>query len=152
MAGLVQKIKEMWNPSDEYFEEETQESNSDNNSYFEPFQSKNKSTGSPKGTVLNMHRNSDLKSKIVLCRPEHFGEEIKNIADELLKMHAVVLNLELAPKSESRRLIDFLSGIAYAIEGKIKKVSADIFVITPRNMEIEGEDILSELETGNIYF
>ena len=151
MAGLVQKIKEMWNPSEEYVEEETQE-NSDTSSFLESFQFKNKSTSSPKGTVLSMHRNSDLKSKIVLCRPEHFGEEIKNIADELLKMHAVVLNLELAPKAEARRLIDFLSGIAYAIEGKIKKVSADIFLITPRNMEIEGEDILSELETGNIYF
>ena len=67
-------------------------------------------------------------------------------------MHTVVLNLEVTPKSESRRLVDFLSGIAYAIGGKIKKVSTDTFVVTPCNVDIEGEDLLSEFENKGVYF
>lgn len=148
MPGLVEKIKEMWNPTEEYEEEEKNiESYSDDSSLpSQHLEGRNDN----KGKIVNIHAASKLK--IVLCRPERFGEEIKNIADDLLKMHTVVLNLELAPKSESRRLVDFLSGIAYAIGGKIKKVSADNFVVTPRNVEIEGEDILTEVENRGMYF
>ena len=143
MPGIVEKLKEMWNPSDEYYEEneEAQESVVKDEPKF-------KSTGN--GKIVSI--NSGAKVKVVLSRPEHFGEEIKNIADELLKMHTVVLNLEVTPKSESRRLVDFLSGIAYAIGGKIKKVSTDTFVVTPCNVDIEGEDLLSEFENKGVYF
>lgn len=143
MPGLVEKLKEMWNPTDEYYEEneETQETVNKE----EP---KLRSVGN--GKIVSI--NSGAKVKVVLSRPEHFGEEIKNIADELLKMHTVVLNLEVTPKSESRRLVDFLSGIAYAIGGKIKKVSTDTFVVTPCNVDIEGEDLLSEFENKGVYF
>ena len=143
MAGLVEKLKEMWNPADEYYEEneETQETVNKE----EP---KLRSVGN--GKIVSI--NSGAKVKVVLSRPEHFGEEIKNIADELLKLHTVVLNLEVTPKSESRRLVDFLSGIAYAIGGKIKKVSTDTFVVTPCNVDIEGEDLLSEFENKGVYF
>lgn len=143
MPGIVEKIKEMWNPSDEYYEEneEIQETVTKE----EP---KLRSIGNNK--IVNI--NSGAKVKVVLSRPEHFDEEIKNIADELLKMHTVVLNLEVTPKSESRRLVDFLSGIAYAINGKIKKVSTDTFVVTPSNVDIEGEDLLSEFENKGVYF
>lgn len=147
MPGLVEKIKEMWNPAEEYEEEKS------NEDYLESSNSSVQELNSKtdvKSKVVNIHTASKLK--IVLCRPACFGEEIKNIADDLLKMHTVVLNLELAPKQESRRLVDFLSGIAYAIGGKIKKVSADNFVVTPRNVEIEGEDILSEVENRGMYF
>ncbi len=150
MPGLVEKIREMWNPAEEYEEDKSNEDSleveSSNSLFSQPLEGKNE----VKGKVVNIHAASKLK--IVLCRPERFGEDIKNIADDLLKMHTVVLNLELAPKSESRRLVDFLSGIAYAIGGKIKKVSADNFVVTPRNVEIEGEDILAEVENRGMYF
>lgn len=150
MPGLVEKLKEMWNPAEEYEEDKSNEEYLESiNSSSVPVQNLD-SKNDVKGKVVNIHSASKLK--IVLCRPERFGEEIKNIADDLLKMHTVVLNLELAPKPESRRLVDFLSGIAYAIGGKIKKVSADNFVVTPRNVEIEGEDILSEVENRGMYF
>ena len=143
MSGIVEKLKEMWNPSDEYYEENEEVQ-------------KSVSKEEPKLRSVNNDKivsiNSGAKVKVVLSRPEHFGEEIKNIADELLKMHTVVLNLEVTPKSESRRLVDFLSGIAYAIGGKIKKVSTDTFVVTPCNVDIEGEDLLSEFENKGVYF
>lgn len=143
MSGLVEKLKEMWNPSDEYYEEN--EEVQENVNKEEP-----KLRSVNNGKIVSI--NSGAKVKVVLSRPEHFGEEIKNIADELLKMHTVVLNLEVTPKSESRRLVDFLSGIAYAIGGKIKKVSTDTFVVTPCNVDIEGEDLLSEFENKGVYF
>ena len=149
MSGLVKKIKEMWNPVEEN-EEESLVEESGNYDIFSP---KNKLSGeSSKSKVLDLNSAKNSRSKIVLSRPERFGEEIKNIADELLKMHAVVLNLELTPKADAKRLIDFLSGVAYAIDGKIKNISVDTFVITPRNMEISGDDILSEFENTGIYF
>lgn len=144
MPGIVEKLKEMWNPSDEYYEENEEAQETVNKE--EPKQLRSVSNGK----IVSI--NSGAKVKVVLSRPEHFGEEIKNIADELLKMHTVVLNLEVTPKSESRRLVDFLSGIAYAIGGKIKKVSTDTFVVTPCNVDIEGEDLLSEFENKGVYF
>ena len=144
MPGIVEKLKEMWNPSDEYYEENEEAQQIVNKE--EPKQLRSVSNGK----IVSI--NSGAKVKVVLSRPEHFGEEIKNIADELLKMHTVVLNLEVTPKSESRRLVDFLSGIAYAIGGKIKKVSTDTFVVTPFNVDIEGEDLLSEFENKGVYF
>ena len=144
MPGIVEKLKEMWNPSDEYYDENEEALQIVNKE--EPKQLRSVSNGK----IVSI--NSGAKVKVVLSRPEHFGEEIKNIADELLKMHTVVLNLEVTPKSESRRLVDFLSGIAYAIGGKIKKVSTDTFVVTPCNVDIEGEDLLSEFENKGVYF
>lgn len=144
MPGIVEKLKEMWNPSDEYYEENEEAQQIVNKE--EPKQLRSVSNGK----IVSI--NSGAKVKVVLSRPEHFGEEIENIADELLKMHTVVLNLEVTPKSESRRLVDFLSGIAYAIGGKIKKVSTDTFVVTPCNVDIEGEDLLSEFENKGVYF
>ena len=143
MAGLIEKFKEMWNPSEEYYDTEGENNDSiQEKEEFKRTESNNK--------VVNI--NSNAKLKVVLSRPEHFGEEIKNIADDLLKMRTVVLNLEVTPKSESRRLVDFLSGIAYAIGGKIKKVSTDTFVVTPCNVDIQGEDLLSEFESKGVYF
>lgn len=142
MAGLIEKFKEMWNPSEEYYDTE-----GENN---EITQEKEEFKKSENNKVVSI--NSNARLKVVLSRPEHFGEEIKNIADDLLKMRTVVLNLEVTPKSESRRLVDFLSGIAYAIGGKIKKVSTDTFVVTPRNVDIQGEDLLSEFESKGVYF
>lgn len=141
MAGLIAKFKEMWNPSEESYEEQEGESMV-SESYMEDFESKG-------DKVVSINRS---KLKVVLCAPERFDDEIKDIADNLLKMRTVVLNLESAPKSESRRLVDFLSGIAYAIGGKIKKVSTDTFVITPRNVDIEGEEFLSECEKQEMCF
>ena len=142
MSGLIEKFKEMWTPSEEYYTE-----NEETETHI---QEETETKISNRGKVVSINTGSKLK--VMLSRPEHFGEEIKNIADDLLKMRTVVLNLEVTPKSESRRLVDFLSGIAYAIGGKIKKVSTDTFVVTPCNVDIEGEDLLSEFESKGVYF
>ena len=63
----------------------------------------------------------------------------------------VVLNLESTNKEVSRRLIDFLSGVAYANNGQIKRVATSTFIITPYNVDIMG-DLLDELENNGVFF
>ncbi len=63
----------------------------------------------------------------------------------------MVMNLEQTNKDIARRLIDFLSGVAYAQDGKIKKVAASTFLITPFNVDLMG-DVLDELESSGFYF
>ena len=85
-----------------------------------------------------------------LVKPERF-ENAAEIADHLKDKRTVVINLESTNKDIARRLIDFLSGVAYAGEGKIKKIAANTYIITPYHVDIEG-DLIDELESSGMYF
>ena len=98
--------------------------------------------------VVNIHTTTQLQ--VVLVKPERF-ENASEIADHLRDKRTVVLNLESTNKDVARRLIDFLSGVAYAGEGKIKKVAANTYIITPYHVELEG-DLIDELENNGLYF
>lgn len=97
--------------------------------------------------VVNIHATAALK--VVLVKPERF-ENASEIADHLREKRTVVLNLESTNKDVARRLLDFLSGVAYAGEGKIKKVSANTYIITPYSVDIMG-DLIDELESSGLY-
>lgn len=64
----------------------------------------------------------------------------------------MVLNLEKTEKDVSRRIVDFLSGVAYANNGKIKRIATNTFIITPYNVDLTGDDVLDELENNGLYF
>jgi cell division inhibitor SepF len=98
--------------------------------------------------VVNIAATTQLS--VVLVKPERF-EDATAIADHLRGKRTVVLNLESTSKDISRRLVDFLSGVAYAKEGQIKRVANSTFIITPYNVEFEG-DIMDELESSGVYF
>ena len=98
--------------------------------------------------VVNIHTTTQLQ--VVLVKPDRF-ENASEIADHLRDKRTVVLNLESTNREISRRLIDFLSGVAYAQEGKIKKVANSTFIITPYNVDILG-DLIDELENNGLYF
>ena len=98
--------------------------------------------------VVNIHATTQLK--VVLVKPERF-ENASEIADHLKDKRTVVLNLESTNKDIARRLVDFLSGVAYAGEGKIKKIAANTYIITPYHVDIEG-DLIDELENNGLYF
>ena len=102
---------------------------------------------SRRGKVVNIHATTQLK--VVLVKPERF-ENASEIADHLKEKRTVVVNLESTHKDIARRLIDFLSGVAYAGEGKIKKVAANTYIITPYSVDIQG-DLIDELETNGLY-
>ena len=98
--------------------------------------------------VVNIRAATQLQ--VVLVKPEKF-EDASAIADHLREKRTVVLNLESTNKEIARRLLDFLSGVAYANEGKIKKVAISTYIITPYNVDILG-DLIDDLENNGLYF
>ena len=98
--------------------------------------------------VVNIRAATQLQ--VVLVKPERF-ENASEIADHLREKRTVVLNLESTNKEIARSLLDFLSGVAYANEVKIKKVAISTYIITPYNVDILG-DLIDELENNGLYF
>ena len=98
--------------------------------------------------VVKVHATAQLQ--VVLVKPERF-DAAAEIADHLRERRTVVLNLEDTNKEVARRLVDFLSGVAYAQEGKIKKVAVNTYLITPYNVDLLG-DLIDELENNGMYF
>ena len=146
---LFDEVKKIFNPyedEDEYYEEELEEQQPS------PFvDERPKAERRPeerRNKVVNISATTQLK--VVLVKPERF-EAASEIADHLKEKRTVVINLESTNKDIARRLIDFLSGVAYANEGKIKKVAANTYMITPYHVEMVG-DLLDELESNGLYF
>lgn len=104
--------------------------------------------GKKKNKVVNIHATTQLQ--VVLVKPERF-DDASGIADHLNAKRTVVLNLESTNREVSRRLIDFLSGVAYANNGQIKRVANSTFIITPYNVDIMG-DLLDELESSGVFY
>ena len=102
-------------------------------------------TGSFSGQVLNM---SSGKQEVVLFHAKTFDDAAK-AADELRKRKAVILNMENVDKSLTRRVVDFLSGSVYALDGRVKKVAQCTYLFCPHNMDVVGdlENIQSEVES-----
>lgn len=98
--------------------------------------------------VVDIHTTAKLQ--VVLKKPEHFDEGTA-IADELIEKRTVVLNLEATAKDEAGKLLCFLSGVAYANGGKLKKIANNTYIITPYNVDVMG-DLLDELENNGMFF
>ena len=98
--------------------------------------------------VVNIHTTTQLQ--VVLVKPERF-EASQEIADHLKNRRTVVLNLESTNKETARRVLDFLSGVAYAQEGNLKRVATGTYIVTPYNVNLQG-DLLNELESSGLYF
>lgn len=87
------------------------------------------------GKVLNMSSN---KPGVVLFRPIGFSDAVK-AADELRERKAVIVNLENLDKTIARRVVDFLSGCSYALDGSVKKIAAGTYLFCPHNMDVAGD-------------
>lgn len=98
--------------------------------------------------VVDIHTTAKLQ--VVLTKPEKFSDA-REIADNLNEKRTIVLNLESTNKDEALRLLDFLSGVAYANDGEIKKIAKSTFIITPYNVDVMG-DLLYELESNGVFF
>ena len=86
----------------------------------------------------SMSTGAAIELKVV--KPERYAN-VKQIADHLLNHRTVVLNLESTNKETAKRLLDFLSGVAYSIDGQLKRVATNTFVITPANVDVSGEQM-----------
>ena len=83
-------------------------------------------------------------------QPDRF-ELAADIADRIRERNAIVLNLENTQKDTTRRILDFLSGVTYALGGKVKRVSGNTFIITPAGMDFSGEGYEEPQTTGNYF-
>ena len=99
-----------------------------------------------KGQVVSMATSS--KQEVVLFRPTSFNDTSK-AADDLRNRKAVLLNLENVDKAMSRRVVDFLSGCVYAVDGSVKKVAQSAYLFCPHNMDVVGdlEALTAEVES-----
>ena len=105
-------------------------------------------SGERRGKVINLDGGAQLQ--MVLVKPERFEDGI-SIADHLNAKRTVVLNLESTSREITRRLVDFLSGVAYANNGQLKRVANSTFVITPNNVDVMGDVLLEEIEHSGGY-
>lgn len=98
--------------------------------------------------VVNIQATAQLQ--VILVKPEVFADT-KEIANHLNSKKTVVLNLESTTPDVTRRIIDFLGGVAYANGGNIKPVANNTFIITPYNVGFVGEDLVGELENNGVF-
>ena len=119
-------------------------------SYDRSYDSASTEASSPRRGNKVVNINTTTQLAVVLVKPDRF-ENAAEIADHLKDKRTVVLNLEQTNKDIARRLVDFLSGVAYANEGKIKKVANSTYIITTYNVDIMG-DLIDELESSGMYF
>ncbi len=135
MFEKFQKLFGVPNNEEEEYEEYSQDNNTDDS---DPRSNK----------VVNIAATTQLQ--VVLVKPECF-KEAQNIADNLNAKITVVLNLEDTNKEESKRLLDFLSGVAYANKGLVTKVANNTYIITPYSVNFVG-DLMDELENNGMFF
>ena len=95
----------------------------------------------------NIKVSSGASIEMVVVKPEKL-ESVTQIADYLVDRKTILLNLEETNKDVARRLIDFLNGVAYAINGDLRKVATNTYVITPSNVELSGERMNTTQETA----
>ena len=102
-------------------------------------------SGSFSGQVLNINSG---KQEVVLFRPTTFNDTSK-AADDLRDKKAIIVNMENVDKALARRVVDFLSGCAYSLDGKVNKIAQSTYLFCPHSMDVVGdlENIQNEAES-----
>ncbi len=152
--SFLDKVKNMVNVSEDDYYDELESDDFQNEPVHEeePEEprrpARRKNVQRDRDNVVNINTTAQLQ--VVLSKPESF-EEAKAVADNLNEKRTVVLNLESANRDVARRLVDFLTGVAYANGGQFKRVANSTFIITPYNVDVQG-DLLDELENNGLFF
>lgn len=154
--GLFDKIKNGINPEgpdydeQDAYTEQIQNDFNDNGMYQQQYQPEqqyqSQPMGDPQGGMPQGYSQgggmsvsgNNLELKVV--KPERY-DNVSQIANHLLNRRTVVLNLEETNKETARRLLDFLSGVTYSINGNLKRVANNTYVITPCNVDVSGDQL-----------
>jgi len=135
MANIVNKLKYIMGIDDlEYEEEEEQEVYEEEEEVTEELPA-NTHRNRGKNKIVNIHTATSMKLSI--HEPLNY-EDAPKIIDDLKKRKTVVVNLEQLEPGIKRQIFDFINGGIYSLEGTIQKVSTDIFVLAPANVEVDG--------------
>lgn len=147
MAKIFSKISDLFLGGEDEFEE--YEDEVVEKAPFTPAEPVIKSqVGKKSGSrVVNIHATTQLE--VAVLQPQSY-EDSREIADRLKSKKAVVINLEELQKEDAVKVLDFVSGVVYALEGDIQKVSSGIFLIAPYNVNI-ASDVRDELKSTGIF-
>lgn len=149
MANLLNKMLNLvgWESEEEEvvdeLHEEEKETTTQTPQYLQSISKKNQ-----QNKVVNIHSNNSFK--VVIMQPETF-DDAREVCDHLKNKKPVVVNLENLNKETAQRVVDFLSGSVYGLDGDIQKVSSGIFLIAPNNVDIMG-DFKDELKNRGAAF
>jgi cell division inhibitor SepF len=145
MAKLFEKVLDFvgWESNEDVDEEIYDEDSSENAS------SKNdrNSRKNPQGKVLNMNNNNSLK--VVVLAPQNILEA-RELCDHLKSNKPVIMNVEGVDTPLAQRMVDFLSGAVYCLDGDIQKISTGIFLATPASIEITG-DLKDDMKNKGVF-
>ena len=141
MSSLLDNVRRLvgWETEEEEEMEEFENEKKENprnyveNSFYRKNQNK----------VVNIHSSNQLK--VVVTRPESL-DDAQEICDHLRSKKPIVINLEDVEKESAQRIVDFLCGAVYSLDGNIQKVATGILVVTPNNVDIMG-NFKDELRT-----
>lgn len=89
----------------------------------------------------------DAAARVHVVAPMQFGDA-RQIADRLMGNQPVIVNLQVADRELMRRMIDFCSGVAYALNGKMERVADKVFLVTPSNVKVSAEERQRLQENG----
>lgn len=137
--GIWDNVKNFMNIDTGEFEEETDKNENSDQEYYESSKKRE-----PK--IFQPDRKKAMvppQMQVVIVKPDHF-EDVTMIADHLNAKKSVVLNLENANRETSRRILDFISGVAYANRCSIRKVANSTFMIAPNEVDVMGELLSDE--------
>lgn len=126
---MMNKFKSLFSVDDEYKYEYVEK---DSEVESEPLGKKREDEN-----VVSLTSINHPTSKVVLCEPRTY-DEAQEIADNVINRRAVVINLERVDHEQSKRIVDFLSGTVYAVNGDIQKLGSQTFLCTPDNIEVSG--------------
>lgn len=141
--SVIQGIKSLFVGTDEFETEGDYQSIYDNTTDY--------SEVSNEGSRREMRITSSPSLQIVLARPSDFSE-VKSIGGEINEQKTVLLNLETVKSEDAKRILDFISGVAYANGAEIKMMAQKTFAIMPKNVSFSGIDLMSELENNGYNF
>ena len=151
MAKLLEKALDFFgwetnydDDEEELYEEEIAEAS--------PYKNERERLGSGRksgnqGKVLNMNSNNSYK--VVVVSPQNILE-VRELCDHLKANKPVIMNVEGADTALAQRMVDFLSGSVYCLDGDIQKISSGIFLATPANIEITG-DLKDDIKNKGVF-
>ena len=148
--SMIDNIKAfLYDSADDDFPEEEypQQAQPANQTYERPVPPNAAGGRSADDNRLNISLTAQLR--VILVKPEKFTDT-KEIANHLNNKQTVVLNLESTTPDVTRRIIDFLGGVAYANGGSIKPVANNTFIITPYTVSFQGDELSEQLESNGV--
>lgn len=149
-GGLLKKIGYISGLTKEYEEEEVEEEMDDNKSEVEKEDQVSTRNGMIKNNkVVNIHTHTNSNIKLVVYEPNKY-DEVTKLIDDLKVKKLVVLNLEKTNQDIKKQVFDFVNGAVYALEAQIQKISKDIFILAPKNVDIDS-NLKGELKNKGIF-